>query len=85
MVQPEDIYEPEWVAWFQMTPEQRWSESSKLWQFYLAAGGSLDPEPDPQSPFFFSEDSRVNTRDRSEKGHLDELVRIAWRERMRTL
>ena len=56
MVQPEDIYEPEWVAWFQMTPEQRWSESSKLWQFYLAAGGSLDPEPDPQSPFFFSED-----------------------------
>ena len=26
-------------------------ESMKLWQFYLQAGGSLDPEPDTQSPF----------------------------------
>ena len=56
MVQPEDIYEPEWVEWFRMTPEERWAESSKLWQFYLQAGGSLDPDPDPQSPFFFPED-----------------------------
>jgi hypothetical protein len=56
MVRPEDIYEPEWVEWFRMTPEQVWSESSKLWEFYLAAGGSLNPEPDPQSPFFFPED-----------------------------
>jgi hypothetical protein len=26
-------------------------ESMKLWRFYLDAGGSLDPEPDSQSPF----------------------------------
>src|SRR5687768_544696 len=60
MVQPEDIYEPEWVEWFRMSPDQRWAESSKLWEFYLEAGGSLDPEPDPQSPFFFSEDFRAS-------------------------
>ena len=24
----------------------------KLWQFYMAIGGSLDPEPDSQSPFY---------------------------------
>ena len=29
----------------------RWAESMKLWEFYLAMGGSLDPEYDPQSPF----------------------------------
>ncbi|MCY3004691.1 MAG: hypothetical protein NTV29_01790 [Planctomycetota bacterium] len=34
-----------------MTPLERWDESAKLWQFYLDAGGSLDPEPDSQGPF----------------------------------
>jgi hypothetical protein len=24
----------------------------KLWDVYLALGGSLEPEPDPESPFF---------------------------------
>jgi len=42
----------EWEEWYQMTPQQRWEESGKLWQFYLSVGGSLDPEPDPQSPFY---------------------------------
>jgi hypothetical protein len=35
-----------------MTPAQRWLESGKLWESFLALGGSLDPEPDTQSPFF---------------------------------
>ena len=26
-------------------------ESQGLWDFYLTLGGSLDPEPDSQSPF----------------------------------
>jgi hypothetical protein len=34
-----------------MTPQQRWRETLELWDFYLAVGGSLDPEPDAQSPF----------------------------------
>ncbi len=41
----------EWEAWQLMTPQERWRESMKLWEFYLAMGGSLDPEPDSQSPF----------------------------------
>jgi hypothetical protein len=52
MIQPEDIAEPEWADWYRLTPGERWAESEKLWAFYLAAGGTLDPEPDTQSPFF---------------------------------
>jgi hypothetical protein len=47
-----DVCEPEWAEWYLLTPQQRWAETEKLWQHYLAIGGSLDPEPDTQSPFF---------------------------------
>ena len=40
-----------WKEWYRLTPLERMQESTKLWQFYLQAGGSLDPEPDSQSPF----------------------------------
>jgi hypothetical protein len=40
-----------WPEWYAMTPLERWRESAVLWQFYLEVGGSLDPEPDSQSPF----------------------------------
>jgi hypothetical protein len=50
-VQPEDVCEPEWVDWQRLSPAERWIESSRLWSTYLALGGSLDPEPDTQSPF----------------------------------
>ncbi len=43
--------EDSWLEWYSMTPLERWYESSKLWEFYLQIGGSLDPEPDSQSPF----------------------------------
>jgi hypothetical protein len=52
MIQPEEVVEGEWAEWYRLTPVQRWLESEKLWQTYLALGGSLDPEPDTQSPFF---------------------------------
>ena len=52
MIQPEDLVGGEWAEWYRLTPVQRWLESEKLWQTYLALGGSLDPEPDTQSPFF---------------------------------
>jgi hypothetical protein len=45
------FFEGEWEQWYRMTPQQRWRESQKLWDFFLAIGGSLDPEPDSQSPF----------------------------------
>ena len=43
----------EWAEWYRLTPLERWRESEKLWEFYLAVGGSLDAEPDSQSPFYF--------------------------------
>lgn len=46
-----DLYEDSWEEWYRLTPQQRWQESEKLWAFYLTVGGSLDPEPDSQSPF----------------------------------
>jgi len=51
MIQPEEILEPEWVEWYRMTPLERWQATDQLWDFYLSVGGSLDPEPDPESPF----------------------------------
>ncbi len=41
----------EWQEWYRMTPLERWRESMKLWEFYLSVGGSLEAEPDSQSPF----------------------------------
>src|SRR5438552_16478421 len=52
MFAPEQLVSEEWAEWYRLTPVQRWLESEKLWQSYLALGGSLDPEPDTQSPFF---------------------------------
>jgi len=43
----------EWLDWYLLTPEERWREADRLWDVYLAMGGSLDPEPDTQSPFYF--------------------------------
>ena len=51
-VNPEHLVGSEWAEWYRMTPAQRWLESGKLWESFLALGGSLDPEPDTQSPFF---------------------------------
>lgn len=45
----------EWTEWAMMTPAERFVESARLWETYLAWGGSLDPEPDLQSPFYCEE------------------------------
>lgn len=58
MIQPEDLVGEEWAEWYRLTPVERWLESEKLWQIYLALGGSLDPEPDTQSPFFDAQTPR---------------------------
>ncbi len=63
MIDINDICEPEWVEWYFMSPEKRWNESAKLWKQYLAMGGSLDPQPDTQSPFYHEETSSTSTID----------------------
>ncbi len=45
----------EWIEWYKLTPLERWEETEKLWSQYMSMGGSLDPEPDSQSPFDFPE------------------------------
>ena len=52
MITPEELVGEEWAEWYQLTPLERWLESEKLSETYLYLGGSLDPEPDTQSPFF---------------------------------
>jgi len=41
------------MEWLYLTPAQRMHETTKLWQLFIAMRGNLDPEPDPQSPFYF--------------------------------
>lgn len=50
-VELEDFLEPELLEWYRMTPQERWAESQRLWATFTLLGGSLDPEPDSQSPF----------------------------------
>lgn len=45
----------EWQEWAKLTPIERFRESEKIFAQYLAMGGTLDPDPDPTSPFYLSE------------------------------
>ena len=42
----------EWKEWIDLSPMERFRQSEKLFAQYLAMGGSLDPDPDPTSPFY---------------------------------
>ncbi len=55
MINIEDVCDPQWAEWYMMTPQERWEETEKLWSVYLMLGGSLEPEPDTESPFFDAE------------------------------
>jgi len=56
MITPEEIVGEEWASWYRLSPQERWP-NQKSCGVYLYLGGSLDPEPDTQSPFFDSEES----------------------------
>jgi len=53
------FFNEEEEEWAKLSPQQRYIESNKLWSTYLTLGGSLDPEPDSQSPFDFPELQRA--------------------------
>jgi hypothetical protein len=57
------MYEDERVRWQQLSMQERWRESMNLWQVYLTMGGSLDPEPDSHSPFYFDDEPTPETAD----------------------
>jgi hypothetical protein len=52
-VKLEEFIDPELLDWYRMSPDERWAESQHLWATFSLLGGSLDPEPDSQSPFDF--------------------------------
>jgi hypothetical protein len=52
MLDLESVIDPEWLEWYRLTPQERWAQNQQLWETYLALGGTLDPEPDTQSPFY---------------------------------
>lgn len=58
-VQPdlESIIDEQWLAWYLLSPMERWNASQEMWREYLAMGGSLEPEIDSQSPFFDLDDA----------------------------
>ena len=64
MIRAEDIVGDEWAEWYRLTPQERFRESAKLRETFLALGGSLDPEPDTQCPFFNLEEWRANSAHR---------------------
>ena len=47
----------EWQEWLKLTPLERFRQSEQIFAQYLAIGGSLDPAPDPTSPFYDPETS----------------------------
>jgi hypothetical protein len=57
------IPEPDWLDWYLLTPQERWQKSMELWESFLTLGGSVDPEPDTQSPFFDPEEFRAGSFD----------------------
>ena len=63
MISAEELVGEEWAEWYSLTPMERWRESAKLWEVFLSMGGSLDPEPDTQSPFFDAEEPRSRPAD----------------------
>ena len=52
LVDLEDLCGGEWAEWYSLTPQQRWQKSLALWETFILLGGTLDPEPDSQSPFY---------------------------------
>jgi len=52
----EDMPE-EWQEWLDLSPLERFRQSEALLAQYLAMGGTLDPDPDPTSPFYDPETS----------------------------
>jgi hypothetical protein len=44
-IRAEDLVGAEWAEWFHLTPAERWRESGRLWDSFLALGAHLIPNP----------------------------------------
>lgn len=59
----EALFGEERAAWYRLAPMERMARSALLWDFYLSAGGSLDPILDSQSPFHDTQERREGAAD----------------------
>ncbi len=53
----DSVLPDEWKEWYGLTPQERWQQNMTLWETFVILGGSLEPEPDSQSPFFDPEEA----------------------------
>ena len=70
LVDPETIYPPDFLEWMALEPAERVAKSGEMWDIYLTYGGSLDIDPDPQSPFFDPEAQVASPTDGRTSVHL---------------
>jgi hypothetical protein len=57
----ERCVDPEVLDWYRMSPQERWTESMRLWSTFHLLGGRLEPESDSQSPFYDAGARRAGT------------------------
>lgn len=62
-IEPEELVGEEWASWYRLSPRERFERQDEMWAIFRALGGSLDPEPDTQSPFFDEQEWRENAVD----------------------
>jgi hypothetical protein len=67
---------PEWFEWYTLTPAERWDESAKLWQTYVALGGSLDPVPVEYEGTMIKNERQYNVTKAQAQRFEDELKRL---------
>jgi hypothetical protein len=48
----EQSVDPEVLDWYRLSPQERWTQSMRLWDTFQLLGGQLEPESDSQSPFY---------------------------------
>ncbi len=49
-------------AWYRLSPLLRFLQTERLWRTFVLLGGTSDPAPDPQSPFYFPPEKRAGAR-----------------------
>lgn len=58
----ESLLEPEQVYWLSLSMDERLAALGDIFRDFQLMGGSLDPDPDPQSPFWSREELEAFAR-----------------------
>ena len=58
-----DFSDDDFREWYMLSPVERFAESQRLWSTFLLLGGTCEPEPDSQSPFYFAQEEGLGAPD----------------------